>query len=154
VPLSGSPTKGPPVARSAAAAASAGPLVGLPLSGTVLNESELHKWLLHGTLTLHSIVDQVRHGSSVYFGLWAPHAHAVSLIGSFNRWQPDVLSMQCTANGWWHTALWLPAGAHLYRFWVNDEQHPHGRWLRDPENPNIAESGYCDAHSQLLLDRR
>ena len=45
----------------------------------------------------------------------------------------------------------LPAGTHLYRFWVVDAAHPDGDWLRDPENQNTAESGYADAHSLIQL---
>jgi serine protease AprX len=45
----------------------------------------------------------------------------------------------------------LPPGVHLYRFWVTDARHPQGRWMRDPENPDTAESGYGDAHSQIVI---
>jgi serine protease AprX len=141
-----------PVRAVAAALRTAGgALVGYPLSATELNESELQKWLLHGTLTLHTRVGERGHDGVYYFGLLAPRARAVSLIGSFNRWQPDAVPLRRAENGWWHVALRLPAGAHLYRFWVGDDAHPGGRWMRDPENPQTAESGYRDAHSQITV---
>ncbi|MEJ5249236.1 MAG: S8 family serine peptidase [Caldilinea sp.] len=141
----------PALAVAAALRASGGPLHGFPISGAALRENELHKWRLHGTLPLHSFSQFENSGCVVYFGLWAPHAQSVSLLGSFNRWQPDALLLHKAHNGWWHIALHLPPGVHLYRFWVTDARHPQGRWMRDPENPDIAESGYGDAHSQIVI---
>lgn len=143
----------PTRAVAAALRAAGGPLSGYPVSATALSESELHKWQLHGTLAVHKLVSGAseRQSRPVYVGLWTPQAHTVSVLGSFNRWQPDALPLQQAANGWWHAVLWLPAGAHLYRFWVVDEQHPQGYWIRDPENPNTAESGYRVAHSQISI---
>ena len=62
-----------------------------------------------------------------------------------------MLGVAPAANGWWHGVARLPAGVHLYRFWVVDAAHPQGYWLRDPENQNTAESGYTDAHSLIHL---
>ena len=139
----------PAAAVAAALRAPGGALAGYPVSGVVLAESELRKLLLHGTVALHAPAGESTGGSVVYVGVLAPHAHTVSVIGSFNRWRPDALPLQRAGNGWWHAALRLPAGSHLYRFWVSDDVHPHGYWLRDPENPNTAESGYREAHSWL-----
>jgi serine protease AprX len=141
----------PALAVAAALRAKGGPLQGFPISGTVLHGTPLQKWQLHGTLPVHSFSQFGNSGCVIYFGLWAPHAQRVSLLGSFNRWQPDALTLCQVHNGWWHIALHLPPGVHLYRFWVTDANHPHGRWMRDPENPNIAESGYSDAHSQIVV---
>jgi len=128
-----------------------GALVGFPESGSVLRESELQKWLLHGTLSIHDGAAGCDDGRIVYFGLWLPQAVRVSLISVFNHWQPDALPLRRTTQGWWHVALRLPPGAHPYRFWVVDQTYVQGRWLRDPENPNTVESGYQDSHSQITL---
>lgn len=141
----------PAPAVAAALRAKGGPLQGFPVNSTVLSEDELQKWQLHGTLPVHSFSQLNNSGCVIYFGLWAPHAQRVCLLGSFNRWQPDVLTLHPVRNGWWHIALRLPPGVHLYRFWVTDADHPQGRWMRDPENPNLAESGYSDAHSQIIV---
>lgn len=151
-----SPQTGPGLLQPAPAVAAAlrargGPLQGFPISGTALQENELQKWQLHGTLPVHSLSQFNQSRRVIYFGLWAPYAQRVSLLGSFNRWQPDALMLCQAHNGWWHIALHLPPGVHLYRFWVTDADHPQGRWMRDPENPNIAESGYGDAHSQIII---
>ena len=140
-------------ARAVAAAlrTHGGALTGFPVSGTPLSENELQKWLLRGTFAVLAPEGTPGAGQPVYFGLWAPSARSVSLLGSFNHWQPCRLPLEPAANGWWHGALRLPAGTHLYRFWVVDAAHPHGTWLRDPENQNTAESGYADAHSLIHL---
>jgi len=140
-------------ARAVAAAlrTHGGALTGFPASGTPLNENELQKWLLRGTFAVPVPDGAPEAERPVYFGLWAPGAHSVSLIGSFNRWQPRRLCLEPASNGWWHGALRLPAGIHLYRFWVVDAAHPDGYWLRDPENQLTAESGYADAHSLIQL---
>ncbi len=141
----------PAAAVAAALRAPGGVLVGYPVSGGLLTESELRKLLLHGTVAIYAPAGEGVEGCIVYVGLLAPHAHAVSIIGSFNRWRPDALPLQRATNGWWHATLHLPVGSHLYRFWVSDDAHPHGHWLRDPENPDTAESGYREAHSLLTV---
>ena len=141
-------------ARAVAAAlrTAGGALVGFPRSGSVLSESELQKWRVHGTLPTQDYAAERGDGTIVYFGVWLPNAARVSLIGAFNHWQPDALPLQQTTNGWWHGVLRLTPGKHPYRFWVVDATHPQGRWLRDPENAETTESGYQDAHSQITLE--
>jgi 1,4-alpha-glucan branching enzyme len=41
--------------------------------------------------------------SGVYFALWAPHAQAVSVVGDFNHYRPDLHPMRCRADG---TGVW------------------------------------------------
>jgi serine protease AprX len=141
-------------ARAVAAAlrTAGGALVGFPCSGSVLNESELQKWRLHGTLPVQNCAAESESCQNVYFGVWLPNAARVSLIGAFNRWQPDASPLQRTINGWWHGVLRLSCGIHPYRFWVVDATYPQGRWLRDPENPETAESGYQEVNSQIVLE--
>lgn len=150
-PQTGAGLLQPASAVAAALRAPGGVLAGYPISGTVIVESELRKLLLHGTVAIHTSAGEINEGCVVYVGLLAPRAHAVSIVGSFNRWQPDILPLQRAANGWWHAAVHLPIGSHLYRFWVSDDDYPDGRWLRDPENPNTVESGYYEPHSLLNI---
>ncbi len=140
-------------ARAVAAAlrTCGGSLTAYPASGTSICENELQKWLLRGTFPMLAPDGAPREGRAVYFGVWAPAARSVSLLGTFNRWQPCRLNLELTAHGWWHGAIRLPAGTHLYRFWMIDAAHPEGHWLRDPENQLTAESGYADAHSLIHL---
>jgi serine protease AprX len=73
----------------------------------------------------------------------------VSVVGTFNSWQPDAWPLACGREGWWHGTLHLPPGRHLYRFWV--EGAAGATFLPDPENPARAESGYADDHSVLVV---
>ena len=141
----------PTRAVAAALRAAGGPLVGFPYSGSVLNESELQKWRLHGTLSVQECTTAGDNDRLVYFGVWLPGAASVSVIGTFNQWQPDRSPLQSTPGGWWHGVLRLAPGEHAYRFWGVDATHPQGRWLRDPENPETVESGYQDAHSVIAI---
>jgi serine protease AprX len=88
---------------------------------------------------------------SVHFGVFAPRAWTVSLIGTFNKWMPDRLPLQRGRNGWWHLNYPLARGVHLYRFWIVDAQHPTGDWHQDPENPCRVESGYDQCHSAIFI---
>lgn len=141
-------------ARAVAAALriTGGALVGLPHSNSVLRESELQKWRLHGTLLVQANAATGEDDRLVYVGVWLPRATRVSLIGAFNGWQPDASPLQPTPVGWWHGVIRLKPGAYPYRFWVVDSEHPQGWWLRDPENPETIESGYQDAHSLITLE--
>lgn len=141
----------PALAVAAALRTGAGPLVGRPQSATVLGDSELHKMMLQGTLSVLSPQAQGTRTRPLYIGYYAPEARAVSLVGEFNCWQPGTLPLQRAANGWWHAVVQLAPGSHLYRFWIEDANHPQGLWRRDPENPNLEESGYADDHSLICV---
>ena len=144
----------PSQAVALALRAAGGPLVGYPLSGTVLTASELQKWLDQGTVTLAEMLNEYNGvgglGKWVYFGHYALEMEAVSLIGSFNAWQPDHFPLRRASNGWWHGLLWLPGGNHCYRFWCEHEQEP-AMWQPDPENPLRCEGGYRTDHSLIQL---
>ncbi len=156
-------------ARAVAAALRArhGVLAGFPHSGVPLREDELTDSAIPGKVAAIPLQNPTSVPNStpnptgsrplppgsqpVYFGLYAPDAQAVSLLGSFNRWQPGQLPLTRTKRGWWHTVLLLPPGEHLYRFWIQDAQHPQGCWRPDPENPVRAESGYPEGHSVVRV---
>lgn len=143
----------PALAVAAALRAPGGRLASYPRSATPLRPYELQKWTLHGTLSLFcpdEILDR-REARPVYFGLYAPGARQVSLVGAFNRWQPELWMLTPTGGGWWHGIALLAPGAYPYRFWVADELHPAGVWQRDPENPVMVESGYTENHSQASV---
>jgi serine protease AprX len=139
----------PAGAVAAALRARGGMLEGFPVSGVRLREHELQKWAAQGTLALLTPADAPSPAGTVYFGCYAPHARSVSLVGTFNRWTPEQLLLRQATPGWWHAAVQLPAGAHLYRFWIEGgEASP---WRRDYENPNCSESGYHDGHSVVVI---
>jgi len=58
----------------------------------------------------------IPHAGGVGFRVWAPHAHRVSVIGSFNGWDGDKHPLQAEENGYWYADV---AEAHVgdqYKF--------------------------------------
>ncbi len=149
----------PAAAVAAALRAPGGRLAGFPRSGVrmrehELREHELHKWAAQGTLAVLTLNEPPSATGIVYFGCYAPQADCVSLVGSFNDWLPYRLPLQPASSGWWHAAVQLPQGQHLYRFWLESGSGAStaGTWQRDPENPNRSESGYHDGHSVVIIE--
>lgn len=55
----------------------------------------------------------------INFFCHAPAATRVSLIGDFNRWQPNANPMCKMPDGSWMASLELPHGHHQYLFLVD-----------------------------------
>ena len=127
---------------------------GVPYSGVRLREHELQKRAAQGTLAGLTLDATPSATDAVYFGCYAPQADCVSLVGSFNDWLPYRLPLQPAGSGWWHAAVRLPQGRHLYRFWLESgsEAGSTGTWRRDYENPNSSECGYHDGHSVVIIE--
>lgn len=62
----------------------------------------------------------------VNFEYFNPAAHEVSVVGTFNGWQPGVTPMKKQRGGKWSTGLLLAPGRYEYRFLVD------GQWQDDP----------------------
>lgn len=152
--LTGAGLLQPYAAVATALRTAGGPLVGYPRSGTSLRGAELQKWLTQGKVPLWQTPNLagVLGATAVYLGLYAPTARRVSVVGSWQGWQPNQQSLQPTGQGWWHGCFQLPAGRHPYRFWLEEGSEAQSRWLADPENPHRVESGYQHSHSLLLID--
>jgi serine protease AprX len=148
-PFSGHGILQPTLAVAAALRAHNGPLVGYPQSGTQPDAGELQKWLSQGKVTVADIVNPAAAGDQrpLYFGLLAPSAQAVSMVGLADDWHPHHLSLRRALGGWWHGLVQLPPGRHTYRFWVEYGPEQPPAWCADPENPLRCESGYWDDHS-------
>jgi 1,4-alpha-glucan branching enzyme len=43
----------------------------------------------------------VPHAAGTTFRVWAPHAEAVSIIGTFNNWQSTQTPLEHEAGGYW-----------------------------------------------------
>ena len=82
----------------------------------------------------------------VLFQLPAPTARTVSIVGSFNNWQPDKTQLSGPdENGMWHTAIRLPKGTHHYKFVVDEA------WVNDPGNPQLVEDGFGGRNSVIEI---
>ncbi|PWJ56766.1 1,4-alpha-glucan branching enzyme [Dyadobacter jejuensis] len=54
----------------------------------------------------------------VYFKVWAPHAEAVAVVGSFNEWNPDSHPLQPTGNGHWEALVDGAQEGDEYKFHI------------------------------------
>ena len=75
--------------------------------------------------------------TSVWFEVFAPHAHMVYLAGSFNQWAHNrngqVTDLRYAMrgpddHGIWRTQLALPRGRHAYQFVIDGRE-----WVSDPK---------------------
>ncbi len=62
----------------------------------------------------------------VEFRIDMPMAKSVSLVGDFNRWDPNVHPMRRNKQGVWCRAVMVPPGRYEYRFYAD------GKWCNDP----------------------
>lgn len=81
----------------------------------------------------------IPHAGGVAFRVWAPYAQAVSVVGTFNEWKPDVHPMtRESADGYWYAN---PQGAKIgdeYRYHLKT---PTGEFSRiDPYAREVTNS--------------
>lgn len=63
----------------------------------------------------------IPHKSGVAFRVWAPHAKQVSVIGSFNGWDPLKHTMQAEGKGYWYTNTADARIGDKYKFFLATE---------------------------------
>jgi hypothetical protein len=63
---------------------------------------------------------------TVSFGLHAPHATSVQLVGTFNDWSPGATPLSRGSEGVWELQMPLKPGTYEYKFIVD------GVWQEDP----------------------
>lgn len=86
----------------------------------------------------------------VRFELPAPAAQAVSVVGSFNDWNPIGHRMAVSsATGLWTITLPLPSGEHQYLFVVDGEQ-----WVPDPGAHAQVDDGFGMTNSVIVVGPR
>src|SRR5579872_1020312 len=57
--------------------------------------------------------------AGVTFGVWAPNAREVSVIGSFNRWDPQAHPLQARgSSGIWEGFVPAVSKGSLYKFHI------------------------------------
>ncbi len=75
------------------------------------------------TAKVHAGMGALPHKSGVAFRVWAPHAEAVSVTGSFNDWSADADPMAREEEGYWYADLSSAAIGDEYRYRiVNGDQ--------------------------------
>lgn len=92
-------------------------------------------------------VGAIMHKSGVSFRVWAPFAHSVSVIGSFNNW--GEVPMDSEKDGYWHTFVRGAKPGQEYKFIIKNGEGVYYR--NDPRalhfttsagNSVIASSGF------------
>jgi 1,4-alpha-glucan branching enzyme len=56
------------------------------------------------------------HEAGVAFRVWAPHADKVSVIGTFNNWDPDADPLEPEEHGYWYADVDVAKVGHEYKF--------------------------------------
>ncbi len=69
----------------------------------------------------------IRHSGGVAFRVWAPHAKRVSVIGSFNEWDPDKHPMQAEESGYWYADVSEAHVGDQYKFQLTTEKGDYQR---------------------------
>ena len=83
---------------------------------------------------------------TVRFELAAPRASRVTLVGSFNEWNPAATPLvRDAASGKWVVSLRLPPGRHVYAFVVD------GDVTADPTAPRAADDDFGSVNSVVLV---
>ncbi len=77
-----------------------------------------------------------RRGGLVIFRIEAPGATRVTLVGSFNKWNPAANPMITRDGRIWEAAVALGEGRHVYAFLVDD------RPVAPPAAPLYEDDGF------------
>jgi hypothetical protein len=83
---------------------------------------------------------------SVVLELQHPQASVISVIGSFNNWDPSTTPMIQTAGGIWQATLILPPGQYSYKFLVDRKAK-----ITDPEASRTEPDGFGGTNSILIV---
>ena len=70
------------------------------------------------------------------FGITAPTASSVMLVGDFTHWQEKPIGLKKQPDGRWATTVPLTPGTYHYRFLVD------GQWCDDPECALVESNPY------------
>jgi hypothetical protein len=83
----------------------------------------------------------------IVFSLKGAEARSVSVIGTFNRWNPNGYEMQWdNERKAWSLVVWLPEGRHEYSFLIDGN-----RVLPDPDSLLKQDDGFGHQNSILML---
>ncbi len=75
------------------------------------------------TNTLQPGMGAIPHAAGTTFRVWAPHAEKVSVMGTFNDWNPETNPLAQEADGYWATDVANAGPGKEYRYQIiNGEQ--------------------------------
>ena len=117
--------------------------------GMVQARKAILKILTRTIMTQPEISPQVNQQQKT-IGFYVQHdcASQISLAGSFNHWEQDVLLLEPGRNGLWKIEIpMLPAGKYHYKFFVDDRA-----WIEDVNNPWREPDGFSGFNSILMIE--
>ena len=85
----------------------------------------------------------VLHATGTTFRVWAPHADAVSVIGTFNDWDALKNPLQHEANGYWATDVPAAKTGNEYKFHLTnqgqtfDRNDPYAREMTNSAGSSV-----------------
>ena len=82
----------------------------------------------------------------IEFSFFRRDVSKVSIVGTFNDWQPDAIPMKNVGNGWWRARFHVPDGLHQFRYVADNE------WFTDFAAHGI-EYGRWGMNSLLMVGR-
>jgi 1,4-alpha-glucan branching enzyme len=78
--------------------------------------------MLSNATPIESGMGAIPHDKGVAFRVWAPHAQAVSVIGSFNEWAIDAHPMAKGEHGYWYADVPAAKIGDEYRYHIRHGQ--------------------------------
>lgn len=97
----------------------------LPPAGDTLPQTALSSPASSLTRAAHAPSGE---SNALRFGLYAPQAGSVALVGDFNGWGgTSEVSLKPVGKGMWSVVVPLPSGRYQYAFLVDGQ-----RWVTDP----------------------
>jgi len=77
-----------------------------------------------------------------------PHAHRVSVVGDFNKWNPSTTPMQRSADGaTWSVIVSVAPGRHVYGYMVDSV------FMLDPREPKVRDPDLGTESSVVIVGR-
>ncbi|WP_426060252.1 alpha-amylase family glycosyl hydrolase [Hymenobacter sp. B1770] len=100
--------------------------------------------------TLQPGMGAVPHAAGTTFRVWAPHAEAVAVIGSFNEWDAARNTLQLEGDGYWATdvAGAQPGDEYKYRITHQgrefDRNDPYARQVTNSAGSSVVHNPHFD----------
>ena len=82
----------------------------------------------------------------VKFSLDYPEALSVSVIGTFNNWDPLANPLTKDSDGIWKTIIYLAPGRYSYKFLIDKKTK-----ITDPSSKSLEPDGFGGFNSVLIV---
>jgi len=96
--------------------------------------------------TLSKKTTKKEYEKEIEFSFFAPLSVAVSVVGSFNGWNPNTFQLRKSDDGQWFGKLPLKKGRYEYRFCVD------GNWENDQTACELVDNGVGGTNCVINID--